>query len=134
MATLERHYKIREIARRWNVSDRIVRRIFAAEPVLRIGKPSRLVGGPHRKYIRRYWMMRVPVSVLRRVENRMKRDGAIFGFRCPIHPRAILVCSACKGKEGGRATGRKYSHEQLVRWGRSGGRPKKVDPTQKRAS
>jgi len=123
---LERCYKIREIARRWNVSDGIVRRLFASEPVLRIGKPSRLVGGPHRKYIRRYWMMRVPTSVLRRVENRMKRYGAIFGFLCPRHPWATLVCPACKGKEGGKATGRKYSHEQLVRWGRSGGRPKKL--------
>src|ERR1700730_9243893 len=103
MATLERCYKIREIARRWNVSDGIVRRIFAVEPVLRIGKPSRLVGGPHRKYIRQYWMMRCAASVLRRVEKRMKRDGAIFGFRCLIHPKAILVCPACKGKEGGKA-------------------------------
>jgi hypothetical protein len=128
MATLERCYKIREIARRWNVSDGTVRRIFAAEHgVLRIGKPSRLVGGPHKKYKRRYWTLRIPESVFRRVENRMKRNSTTDGFsHCPIHPKAMLVCPACKGREGGKATGRKYSHEQLVRWGSSGGRPKKV--------
>jgi hypothetical protein len=128
MATVERCYKIREIARRWNVSDGTVRKVFADQPgVLRIGKPSRLVFVPYKKYKRRYWTMRIPESVFRQVENRMKRDSAIMdGSHCPTHPKAILVCPACKGKEGGKATGRKYSHEQLVRWGRSGGRPKKV--------
>jgi hypothetical protein len=47
--------------------------------------------------------------------------------RCPKHPQTVmrLVCPACKGAEGGKATARKYTREQLAAWGRSGGRPKK---------
>jgi hypothetical protein len=47
---------------------------------------------------------------------------------CPKHPRTVmrLVCPACKGAKGGKATARKYTREQLAAWGRSGGRPKKA--------
>ena len=38
MATLERCYKIREIARRWNVTDGTVREVFADESAMLIGK------------------------------------------------------------------------------------------------
>jgi hypothetical protein len=114
MATLERCYTVSEIARHWNVSHPTARERFANQSgVFRIGKTSRL---------------RIPESVLRSVEDRLaNRTEEPYGeSHCPKHPNAMLVCPACKGKEGGKATGRKYSHEQLVRWGRSGGRPKKV--------
>jgi hypothetical protein len=67
---LERHFKISEIAELWNVSEDVVRRMFADEPgVLKFGLPTRLVG--RGKYKRRYSYLRIPESVLQRVQERL---------------------------------------------------------------
>lgn len=71
-AKLELHYTVGEIAEKWNVGDNTVRRIFADEPgVLTIGKGSRLIGGRKKKLLRRYLTLRIPESVLLRVQNRL---------------------------------------------------------------
>jgi hypothetical protein len=44
---------------------------------------------------------------------------------CHIHPMTVLICPRCIAADGGKSTARKHSHEQLARWGRMGGRPKK---------
>jgi hypothetical protein len=67
---LERHFKISEIAEQWNVSDDVVRAIFADEPgVLKFGQATRLTG--RGKYKRRYSYLRIPESVLQRVQERL---------------------------------------------------------------
>jgi hypothetical protein len=59
------------IAGKLKLSDDTTRRIFEDEPgVLRIGQPTRLVG---RKYRRRYFVLRVPMSVFLRVQDRLRR-------------------------------------------------------------
>jgi hypothetical protein len=38
---LERHYKATELAEQWNLSPKVVRKIFAAEPgVLKVDRPE----------------------------------------------------------------------------------------------
>jgi hypothetical protein len=60
----EKHFKPREIAKAWNISETQVIRIFAAEPgVLKMGTRS-----PRR---RTRVSLRIPESVLRRVHDRM---------------------------------------------------------------
>lgn len=44
---------------------------------------------------------------------------------CHIHQLTVLVCPLCNASKGGRATARRHTHEQLSRWGRSGGRGNK---------
>ena len=43
---------------------------------------------------------------------------------CHVHPLTRLVCPRCIAAKGGNATASKYTHEELARWGRKGGRPK----------
>jgi hypothetical protein len=69
---LEHHYKVSEIAEQWNVSEDTVRRIFRDEPgILTIGEGSRLLGGRKKAYKRRYFVLRIPESVLARVQSRL---------------------------------------------------------------
>jgi len=80
MTGLEHHYTIQEIAERWNIGYEKVRQIFDVEDgVLRIGEATRL--SARRKYKRRYFTLRVPESVLLRVEARLmnKRPPAQSG-------------------------------------------------------
>jgi hypothetical protein len=66
---IETYYTVTEIAKLWKVSDDTVRTLFVDEHgVLKIGGPSRLLG---RKYKRRYYLLRIPESALRRVEQRL---------------------------------------------------------------
>jgi len=46
--------------------------------------------------------------------------------KCPVHPKAKLVCPKCIASDGGRETARRYGSDQLREWGRQGGRPKKT--------
>ncbi len=72
MTTLERCYKVSEIAEQWNLSDDTVRKLFFDEPgVLKIGSPSRLLGGRKKKYTRHYHLLRIPESVLLRMHARL---------------------------------------------------------------
>jgi hypothetical protein len=67
---LERHFKINEIAEKWNLSEDVVRSLFENEPgVLKFGQPTRLTG--RGKYKRRYSYLRIPESVLQRVQDRL---------------------------------------------------------------
>jgi hypothetical protein len=69
---LERHYSVTQIAEQWNVSDDTVRKQFFDEPgVLRIGQASRLMGGRQKKLKRHYIILRIPESVLMRVQDRL---------------------------------------------------------------
>ena len=64
----ERHYSVRELGTRWNLSPDTVRKLFENEPgVLVIGNESR-------KYSRRrYITLRIPESVAERVHRRLTR-------------------------------------------------------------
>jgi len=53
---------------------------------------------------------------------------------CKIHPLTVLVCPRCIAGKGGSTTAKKYTHEQLAKWGRSGGRPKKRKARKRRAA
>jgi hypothetical protein len=73
--TLERHFTLTEIAELWNLSYGFVRDIFQEEPgVLKLGEQTRLSSG--RKYKRRYFTIRVPESVLLRVQQRLMHKRA----------------------------------------------------------
>jgi hypothetical protein len=50
---------------------------------------------------------------------------------CHIHPKTLKICPACIAAKGGKTTARKYGTDQLSRWGRKGGRPKKKATTRK---
>jgi hypothetical protein len=70
-ASMEPSLTVREIATRLNTSTDTVRRIFAEEPgVLKIGQPRRKVG---REYRRRYFVLRIPLSVFLRVRDRLQQ-------------------------------------------------------------
>lgn len=74
MAATERHFRVAEIAEMWAMSKEKVRQLFRDEPgVIMLGGPTRLVG---RKYRRRYFILRVPESVLIRVHERLRRKSA----------------------------------------------------------
>ncbi len=61
----EKHYYVKEISALWGLSADVVRRIFENEPrVIRIGRPE----GLHR---RKYFTIRIPESVLRRVHRKI---------------------------------------------------------------
>jgi hypothetical protein len=128
--TLEQHYSIPQIARQWSLSPNTVRRIFFNEPgVLRIGQPSRLLGGQKKKYKRHYFTLRIPESVLLRVQARRTQSTEERGEpQCDTHPGTKLVCPLCNaaeiGAKGGASTALKYGHDQLSVWGKSGGRPR----------
>jgi hypothetical protein len=70
------NYTGQQIAERWQVSDDTVRNTFFNEPgVLKIGGPSRLAGGRKKKLTRHWFLLRIPESVLERVENRLMNKG-----------------------------------------------------------
>jgi hypothetical protein len=61
---LERHFTVSEVARRWGMSEKSVRRFFADEPgVLKWGSPET-------RMKRGYCNLRIPESVLIRVHQR----------------------------------------------------------------
>ena len=69
----EKHWRISELALRWGVSPKTVRRMFADEPgLLRLAHPSRR---EDRILIRRYQTMTTPASVAERVYMRLSRVG-----------------------------------------------------------
>jgi hypothetical protein len=66
---IEQHYSVQEIAARLHLSDTAVRRLFENElGVLKIGEPSRRLA---RKLCRRYYTLRIPESVIRRVQQKL---------------------------------------------------------------
>lgn len=61
----EKHYFVREISKLWRFSNDVIRRIFENEPgVVKVGRPE----GLHR---RKYFSIRVPESVMRRVHRKI---------------------------------------------------------------
>lgn len=50
---------------------------------------------------------------------------------CQIHKEEPLVCPICFTSKGGKALVKKYGPEQMKKWGKLGGRPKKMVKTQK---
>ena len=63
-----------EIAAAWSLSADTIRRLFRDEPgVLKLGEGTRLLG---RKYKRRYYIMRIPQTVLDRVWSRLLQKRA----------------------------------------------------------
>ena len=63
-AALEQHFTVPEVARRWGMSEKSVRRFFANEPgVLKWGSPET-------RKKRAYCNLRIPESVLIRVHQR----------------------------------------------------------------
>lgn len=70
-AAVEACLTVSNIADALQLSRDTVRRIFIDEPgVLRVGEPTRKVG---RGYRRRYFTLRIPVSVFERVRDRMQK-------------------------------------------------------------
>jgi hypothetical protein len=68
---VEQCLTVADIAGKLKLSEDATRRLFVGEPgVLRIGKPTRLVG---RKYRRRYFVLRIPLSVFLRVQDRLSQ-------------------------------------------------------------
>ena len=62
---------VQDAGDRLGYSSDTARRIFADEPgVIKVGLPSRKVG---RKYRRRYFTLRIPVSVFERVQDRLRQ-------------------------------------------------------------
>ena len=63
---LEKHYSIGELAKRWELSDNTIRRIFNKEPGV-----LQLFHGESR-FKRGYTTLRVPESVVQRVHRRLQ--------------------------------------------------------------
>jgi hypothetical protein len=64
-STPETHFSVIEIAKLWNVSTDFARTIFSVEPgVLKFQRPSS-------RFKRAYTTLRVPASVLSRVQTRL---------------------------------------------------------------
>lgn len=62
------HYSVAQVAKLWNISPDLVRKIFEKEPgVLAIGRDRSTRGS------RRYLTLRIPESVLSRVHRRLSR-------------------------------------------------------------
>jgi hypothetical protein len=69
MPNLEKHFHPEELAESWGLHPSTIRRLFEDEPgVLLIGEPSRRVG---RALRRSYFTMRIPESVVDRVQLRL---------------------------------------------------------------
>jgi hypothetical protein len=68
---IEQCLTVADIGGKLRLSDDTVRRLFAHEEgVLRVGHPTLLKG---RKYRRRYYSLRIPLSVFLRVRDRLQR-------------------------------------------------------------
>jgi hypothetical protein len=66
MSALEKHFRIREIAALWHLSQDKVRAIFDDVPgVLRIGAPES-------RHKRKYWTLLIPQSVVERVHAALR--------------------------------------------------------------
>jgi hypothetical protein len=63
----EKHYRVPELAKLWNLSEDTIRRLFADEPGVLV-LPNRDGG---RKRCRRYTTLLIPESVVRRVHLRL---------------------------------------------------------------
>jgi hypothetical protein len=62
----ERHYRVEEVAKLWNINRDTVRKLFRKEPgVLKIGHAEG-------RYRRSYFVMRIPESVLQRVYRKLR--------------------------------------------------------------
>lgn len=62
---LEKHYSVQELAQRWSLSQRTIRRLFADEPgVLRYGHG-------YKKRLQAYVTLRIPESVVVRVHAKL---------------------------------------------------------------
>ena|SRR5690348_866068 len=46
-------------------------------------------------------------------------------MNCPLHPETPLICPKCEGSKGGTKRAESHSHEQLSKWSKRGGRPRK---------
>lgn len=64
-SAFEQHYSVQQVAKMWGLGVDVVRRMFEFEDgVLRFGSPERL-------HKRRYFTLRIPESVLRRVHRKL---------------------------------------------------------------
>ena len=45
---------------------------------------------------------------------------------CHEHTHQPLICPLCRSAKGGKNTVKRYSKEQLAKWGKMGGRPRKT--------
>lgn len=61
----ERHYSVAEVAKMWNLSTDMIRRLFAKEPGVLVFERDK--GRVHK---RRYATLRIPESVVERVHRR----------------------------------------------------------------
>lgn len=62
----EQHYLVKDLADKWNLSQKVVRELFAGEAgVLRIARPRS-------RSKREYCSLRIPESVARRVHDRLR--------------------------------------------------------------
>ncbi|HET9183696.1 MAG TPA: hypothetical protein VFP59_16300 [Candidatus Angelobacter sp.] len=68
-AALERHYTVKEVAEIWHLDEKMIRRIFGAEP----GVVS--IGSDESRFRRAYRTLWIPESVLLRVHWRLRRTG-----------------------------------------------------------
>jgi len=69
----EQTLTVEDIAARWRFSTDKIRRMFENElGVLRVGHGTLRVG---RKYRRRYYSLRIPISVFLRVQDRLRNGG-----------------------------------------------------------
>jgi len=69
MGAFEIHYTVHEIAKKWHLSETVVRTLFRDEPgVITLDRPER-------RFKRAYCTLRVPESVAERVHTRLGRRG-----------------------------------------------------------
>jgi hypothetical protein len=65
----ETHYSIQELAARWKLSEKTVRKLFESEPgVIQIG-------GQEGRFRRAYVTRRIPESVAQRVHRRLRKSA-----------------------------------------------------------
>lgn len=67
MTAFETHYTVKEIAKKWRLSETVVRKLFRGEPgVIKIDSPER-------RFKRGYCTLRIPETVAERVHARLGR-------------------------------------------------------------
>src|SRR6185437_13085640 len=67
---------------------------------------------------RKHWPQRI-----QRFFARQRKE--IMSQFCPTHPETPLICPKCEGSKGGQKRAESHSHEQLSKWSKKGGRPRK---------
>jgi hypothetical protein len=66
VATFDKHYRVKELAELWSLSDKTIIRLFQDEPgVLKMGEPE-----SRRK--RSYFTLLIPENVAQRVHQRLR--------------------------------------------------------------